>query len=211
MAWDCEQTIQGNIRTVLPCPFNSRALAIDITANNQQPTWYQSGFLRVVLDVDGTEFIGLDIKTVFGQQIIEVPFIDYKVEFTPRVWLDSTTIKIKQLSSTQIGNTYMSVSYEPIERATGAAVVTTVLVSVTNIIVAPANLDRAPGSFIINNSSKNMWVSCTGTAATAAAPATKIPPNGGSFDIPESYTGAVNAIWSSGANASCVVNEFSYI
>ncbi len=211
MAWDCEQTIQGNIRTVLPCPFNSRALAIDITANNQQPTWYQSGFLRVVLDVDGAEFIGLDIKTVFGQQIIEVPFVDYKVEFTPRVWLDATTIKIKQLSSTQIGNTYMSVSYIPVQRSTGADVITTVAASATNVVLLAANVDRAPGSYIVNNSNKNMWVSLTGSAATAAAPNTLIPPSGGSFDIPGNYTGAINAIWASGANVSAVVHEFSYV
>lgn len=114
MTWDCEQTIQGNTRTVLPCSFNSRALAINITATNQQVNWYYSGFLRVVLDVDGAEFIGLDLKAIFGQQIIEVPFVDYKVEFTPRVWLDSTTIRIKQLSATEIGNTYKSIFCIPV-------------------------------------------------------------------------------------------------
>ena len=111
MPWDCEQTIQGSERTLLSCAFTSRILAIDITAVNQQPTWYRSGFLRAILDLDGQPFVGANIEMAFGQQVIELPFANYQIDFAPRVWLTQTTIKIKQLTTTQIGANFMDKMY----------------------------------------------------------------------------------------------------
>jgi hypothetical protein len=211
VAWDCEQTIQGNNRILLPCPFTARVLAIDITSANQKATWYRSGWLRAILDVDGQPFIGLDIETTFGQQVVQLPFANYQIDFAPRKWLDSTTIRIKQLTSTQVLNTFMSASYDPGNKPVGNDSAATVAASVTNVVLAAANPLRAPEGFIVNNSTKNLWVTFTGTAATAAAPATKVLPNGGNIDIPGNYTGAINGIWEAGATLSAVVHEFSYI
>lgn len=89
--------------------------------------------------------------------------------------------------------------------------VTTVPASVTNVVLLAANVDRAPGALIVNNSNKNMWVSLTGAAATAAAPNSLIPPSGGLFDIPNNYTSAINAIWGANASPSTVVHQFLYV
>ena len=105
----------------------------------------------------------------------------------------------------------MSVSYDPGSRPVGADSAATVTSSVTNVVLAAANLNRAPEGFIVNNSNKSLWVTFTGTAATAAAPATKVLPNGGNIDIPGNYTGAINGIWEAAATGSCVVHEFGYI
>jgi hypothetical protein len=105
----------------------------------------------------------------------------------------------------------MSASYDPGTRPVGADSAVTVNASVTNVVLAAANLNRAPEGFIVNNSGKNLWVTFTGTAATAAAPATKVLPNGGNIDIPGNYTGAINGIWEAAATGSCVVHEFSYV
>ncbi len=105
----------------------------------------------------------------------------------------------------------MSVSYDPGFRPVGVDSAATVNAAVTNTIIAAANLLRAPEGFVVNNSNKNLWVTFTGVAATAAAPATKILPAGGNIDIPGNYTGAINGIWETGATGSCVVHEFSYV
>jgi hypothetical protein len=93
-------------------------------------------------------------------------------------------------------------------------VVTTVTATTTNIVLIPANLSRAPESLIINSSNKNMWVTFTGAAATAVSPAVKIPANGGTMDIPGSFTGAINAIWETGGqpiSGTAAIHEFSYL
>jgi hypothetical protein len=209
MAWDCEQTIQGNDRILLPCSFNSRVLAIDISATNQRANWYQSGFLRAILDIDGEPFIGADIQTTFGQQVINLPFASYKIDFAPRVWLNSTTIKIKQLTTTQLGANFMSISF-PGAVAPTANVGTpfAVGVAVTSNTVLAANPLRTLGGIIINNSTKNLWVRFDVTAAVTAAPCVSIPP-GGNMDIEDGYTGPVTGISEAGATGT--INGFQYL
>jgi hypothetical protein len=105
----------------------------------------------------------------------------------------------------------MSVSYDPGSRSVGVDSAATVVSSVTNVVLAAANLNRSTEGFIVNNGTKNLWVTFTGVAATAAAPATKVLPNGGNIDIPGNYTGAINGIWEAAATGSAVVHEFSYV
>ena len=109
----------------------------------------------------------------------------------------------------------MAVSYpNPGLAQVGNDVVTTVTATTSNIVLLAANASRAPECLIVNNSNKNMWLTFTGVAATAAAPAVKIPSSGGTMDIPGSFTGAVNAIWESSLppiTGSAVVHEFSYL
>jgi hypothetical protein len=195
MPWDCEQTMQGSIKTILPCSFTSSVIAIDISADNQQPTWYQSGFLRAILEVDGEPFTGANIQTQFGQQVINFAFSIYTLEFSPRVWLASTTIKIKQLSIAQIGALNMGINLAPNQaEVLGDENITIVNASITNVVLDAANPSRRDG-FIINKSNRNLWVRFGATAATAAAPTSFVPP-ASNITIPEGYTGVINGIWS---------------
>jgi hypothetical protein len=215
MPWDCEQTIQGSNRILLPCTFNSRVLAVDITSTNQKATWYNSGFLRAILDLDGQAFIGADIKTSFGQQVIELPFSSYQIDFAPRVWLDSTTIRIKQLSSTQISN--IMPNYGPMPTAIGEQ---PVLDSLPTSFSAPqylaASLLTAYQCLPANPARQTFAVTNTGTAPVfldldAPTSATKrfvtVAVNGTYVsDFP--YVGAV-FIWSTTATAqACEIREF---
>jgi hypothetical protein len=105
----------------------------------------------------------------------------------------------------------MSVSYDPGVKAVGNDSAATVVAAVANTVLAAVNANRAPEGFIVNNSNKNLWVTFNGVAATAAAPATKVLPNGGNIDIPGNYTGVINGIWEAAATGSCVVHEFTYV
>jgi hypothetical protein len=175
MPWDCEVTTQGNARIVLPCSFTARVLAVQISANNQKPTWYKSGFLRAIIDIDGSPFIGFDIPTTFGQQIIQVPLSNYQLDFAARVYTDLTTIKIKQLTQAESIN-IMGINVAPsTPEVLGDEVVTTVVASITNVVLDPANPTRRDG-FIINKSNRNLWVKFAATAATAAVPTSLVTP-----------------------------------
>jgi hypothetical protein len=105
----------------------------------------------------------------------------------------------------------MSVSYDPGSRAVGADSAVTVAPSATNIVLVAANVNRAPEGFIINNGTKNLWLTFTGVAATTAVPSVKVLPNGGNIDIPGNYTGAINGIWENASVGGAVVHEFSYV
>lgn len=210
MPWDCERTIQGSERTLLPCSFTSRILAIDISATNQKPNWYRAGFLRAILDLDGQLFVGANIEMAFGQQVIELPFGNYQIDFAPRVWLSQTTIKIRQLTTAQSQN-IMSINFAPLPPdILGDEQITTVVASVTNVVLDPPNSDRREG-FIVNKSNRNLWVRFGAAPAIAAAPTSMVPPNG-NIAIPDNYTGIINGIWS-GLNPTlnCEVHQFSAI
>jgi hypothetical protein len=211
MIWDCERLITSSNPVILPCSFTSQLLAIDIAAGNQKDTWYKAGFLQSFIEIEGTKFVGNRIKLIFGAQLIEVPYRAYQLEYDPADWLQNISIKIKELSITQLQTIIMSGSYDPGNRPVGADSSVTINAAITNTVLAVANANRTPEGYIVNNSNKALWVTFTGVAATAAAPATKVLPNGGNYDIPGGYTGAINGIWENGATGSCVVHEFSYI
>jgi hypothetical protein len=210
VAWDCEQTIQGSNRIILPCTFNARVLAIDITSANQKATWYRSGWLRAILDVDGQPFIGLDIETTFGQQVVQLPFANYQIDFAPRKWLDSTTIRIKQLTSTQILN-IMPLS-APIPSTIGE---NPILDSLPTTFSAPqylaATLPAAYQALAANPARQNYSITNTGTATvfidldppTAANKRFQSIPVNATYIGDFNYVGAVFA-WSTVAAAQSI-------
>ena len=214
MPWDCEQTIQGNERTLLACTFNSRILAIDITSANQQPTWFKSGFLRAIIDIDGQPFVGTNLETAFGQQVISLPVANYQIDFAPRSWMQSTTIKIKQLSTTQINN-IMPLS-APMPTTIGE---NPILDSVPTTFSAPQYLAATPAASYqalpANPGRQSYAVTNTGTAPvfldldapTAANKRLQSIPANATYISDFNYTGAV-FIWSTTAAAqSCEVRE----
>lgn len=209
MPWDCEQTIEGSQRTLLPCSFDSSVLAIDITATNQQPNWYRSGFLRAILTIEGEPFEGANIETTFGQQVINLPFADYQIDFAPRVWLNTTTIRIKKLTPVQLGSNFMSINFPgtppPISN-TGTPFARGV--AITSAVIVAANPLRLLGGIIINNSNRNLWVRFDTTPAVTSAPCAAIPP-GGNMEIPDGYVGQITGISEAGVVGA--INGFEYL
>jgi hypothetical protein len=214
MPWDCEQTIQGNGRVLLPCSFTSAVLAIDITATNQQPTWFRSGFLRAILDINGQPFIGANIETTFGQQVINLPFAAYEIDFAPRVWMNQTTIRIKQLTTTQITN--IMPLYAQMPTVIGAAPITD---SIPTTFSAPQYLAATAATayqcLAPNPARQSYSVTNTGTAVvfldldapTGAAKRSISIPAGSTYVADTNYVGAV-FIWSSNATAqACEIRE----
>ncbi len=210
MNWDCQELIAGNNEVILPCDFTSQLLAIEVTAGNQQPNWHQAGYLQSFVDIDGLDFVGNNFLLKFGRQLIEVPYLSYRLSFQPKQYLQNTAIKVRQLSTSEIRNISMTISFPNVTRATGPDVVTTLNASAVAQNALQANPDRAPGSFIINNASKTMWVTETGVVAVTSAPAIPIPV-GGVFDFAPTYTGLISIIFVAGTTGSVQIHEFSYI
>lgn len=214
MPWDCEQTIQGNARTLLACSFTSRVIAIDITAANQQARWYRSGFLRAILDINGQPFIGANIETAFGQQVIELPFASYQIDFLPKVYLTQTRIRIKELTTTQIQN--IMPLYAPMPTTIGE---NPILDSLPTTFLAPqylaASLAVSYQALPANPGRQSYAITNTGTvpvfldldAPTAANKRYASIPVGASYISDFNYVGAV-FLWSTNATAqSCEVRE----
>jgi hypothetical protein len=206
------QNIQGKIE--YPQVWESSRILVRVVSP-LPPVWRKAGYLKIEVLIDGEYFL-VDYKLIeFGNNLIDVALPAYRLSFEPvnqlTVLYPNTSISIYQLSPTEVRNLRMSGSYDPGNKPVGPDSETTINASTTNVVAAAANLNRAPEGYIVNNSNKNAWVSWKGTTATTAAPNTKILPNGGNWDIPGNYTGAINIIWEAGATGSCVLHEFSYI
>jgi hypothetical protein len=210
--WNYSQQITGKIE--YPGLWESSRILIRV-ASLLTPVWRKAGYLKIESLIDG-EYFTVDYKAIeFGNSLIEISLPAYRLSFEPVSNLTAiypnTSISIYQLSPSEVRNLHMSGSYDPGNRPVGADSSATVAAAVTNTVIAAANALRSPEGYIVNNSNKNLWVTFTGVAATAAPPATKVLPNGGNYDIPGGYTGAINGIWEAAATGSCVVHEFSFI
>ncbi len=205
MLWDCQ--IVADSKLLLPCDFNTNLLAIMVSCRNQRSTWYRAGFLQSYLQIEGQSFVGLKHDLHFGSQLIQIPYKQYTLSYDPIDWAFGISVKIKQLSISEYYSP-MSGSYQPVPPVITPDAPLTIPAAVTSAVIVPANLLRSPECLIINNSNKNMWMTFTGAAATTAAPSIKVIP-GGNYDIPGSYTGAINAIWEAAATGSAVFYGFT--
>jgi hypothetical protein len=171
MNWDCEILIEGSNPVILSCSFNSQLLAIDLSSANRRDTWYRAGFLQSLINLDGQEFLGNKFTLGFGGQLIEIPYLNYQLQFEPREWLLNTTIKIKQLSTLEIkAITTMYVnSNQTVARETGSPIYTTVTPAQANAAV-PVFLIAAPRArrsvLITNKTNKTLYIK-EGAAASA--------------------------------------------
>jgi hypothetical protein len=208
MIWDCEQLITSSNPVILPCSFTSQLLAIDIAAGNQKDTWYKAGYLQSFIEIEGTKFVGNRIKLIFGSQLIEIPYRTYQLEYDPADWLQNISVKIKQLSATNY-QTIMGVNFSVQPRATGAMVDEVKLTGLTvSQEVMAANVDRAEGGTIYNRTNKNMYVKWGILPATATD---LLVTAGSNIDVPDSYTGAAQAICANGATGSILTQTVSYV
>jgi hypothetical protein len=214
MDWDIDVTLVSDRAILLPLVFNSAVLAVKIDATNYRPTWYKAGYLQSFVDLEGESFLGQKYPLSFTPQLIQVPYLNYRLQFDPVTYAENARIRIKQLSTTEIQQIQiMAISYPPVASIplVGPDIVATIPAVATSTVLLTANLNRAPECLIVNNSNKNLWIVFAASAATSAPPSIKVPANGGAIDIPGSYTGIVTGIWEAAPNGSCVTHEFSYI
>lgn len=187
MNWDFTLSLTGE--KLLPVgTLHSRNLAIEITAPNEPSTWNRAGYLYPLIPVGGGDIPAASTLLIFGAQIIEVPYQNYKLLFKPVPYLKSTyTLKLFKLP--------MGINNAPIQpEILGGEVITTIPASVIAVVLDPINLARRDG-FITNKSNRNLWVNFSSAVVTASAPNNLVTP-GSNIEIPESYTGVINGIWS---------------
>lgn len=194
---------------LIPKTYTDSGLLIEINPAVFRSSWYKAGFLKILVPVRN-DWLPVTNKSILltWRQIIEVNYKDYRLSFTPEIYLSSSEIVITPY---QIQYNPMGINFAPAEReALGEEVVTTVVASTTNVVLDPANPTRREG-FIVNKSNRNLWVKFAATAATAAAPTSLVPPNS-NITIPDGYTGAINGIWSpSNPQLNCEVHQFNAV
>ena len=187
MNWDYVLTLTGS--SLIPVgTITHRNLAIEVTILNQPKTWFKAGYLVPLISVGDGDIPAEAILIKFGAQVIQIPYSAYKLRFIPVPYLSSNyTLKLFKLP--------MGINNAPAQpEVISGEVVTTIAASITNVVLDPINLARRDG-FITNKSTRNLWVTFSATAATAAAPTNLVTP-GSNIDIPENYTGIINGIWS---------------
>jgi hypothetical protein len=218
MIWDYEGSI-GNELILLPPTFTSQLLAIDISASNRRETWYRSGYLKSFVDLDGERFLGREFKLPLGRQLLEIPYLSYRLQFEPVEWLENTTIRIKQLSTTQSRSiTTMYVNSTPQVRETSEPIYTTIRPAQANAtvpvftIVAPRSRRSA---LITNKTNKTVYLK-EGAAATSP---TLVPADpfvsiaaGSSYTV-EDWSGEIVGLMSANyqVGGNIIVKELPYI
>lgn len=193
----------------LPTVFTASRLAVRIERTALIPdTWYKAGYISPVIEIDGQDYDGQAIPVSFGGNIIDIPFRSYRIKFSPVEWLDkrlNAYLKIFELDKTMGIN---SASNSPLPLS--PEIITTVATTTTAVFIRAINPTFAEG-FIVNNSNKSMYVSFTDTPLITAASPNSIVPSKGNIDIPENYTGVIQAIWSgSDATGKAEIHQFNY-
>jgi hypothetical protein len=183
----------------IPGLFESRAILIWVTSPTRS-VWRKAGYLRVEEFFEGEYLTVSYIAIEFGKSRITIPSATYRLSFDPvkdlTIIYPNTSISIYPLTLAEAESlNIMGINVAPsTPDVLGDEVITTVVASITNVVLDPANPARRDG-FIINKSNRNLWVKFASTAATAAAPTSLVTPNS-NITIPEGYTGAINGIWS---------------
>ena len=138
------------------------------------------------------------------EQIIEVRYTNCRFAFTPETWLDPSNFIVTPYT---IQYNPMGINYVQTDKVTGPIVNATVTALITSFQLLPADPLRHEGT-IYNKTNKTIFVAW----GTAAATATDLAvPAGSNLDIPEDYTGAVQAIGAAAITGSVLCQTVSFI
>jgi hypothetical protein len=206
-AWDWEQPIYSDGVAVLPRVCKFGWLAINVSAENQnQSPLNKSGWLEASVEIRGSRFVVHRQLLSFGDQLIEIPYRNYRVRFKANESLQNAFIKINQLSEVEINqimalyaptNTVLTpqVSSNSASSTFGCPVFAAITPPATFLALA-ANAQRL--GFAITNTSKNtIYVDFVAPTALLKRMIT-IPADGVYVDDTR-YAGAVYA-WSCNAS-----------
>jgi hypothetical protein len=198
---------------LIPKTYSDTGLSIEIAPTIFRPSWYKAGYLKILLPI-GNDWLPISNKSILltWKQIIEIPYKEYRLTFTPESYLESCqfTITPYQIQYNPMG------LYAPIPTAIGEQ---PVLDSLPTTFSAPAyNIATAGSAYQAlapNTARQNFAVTNNGTApiyidldAPSALTARMFAvPVGGTYISDFVYQGAV-FVWSSNAAAqSCQVRE----
>ncbi len=218
ITWDCQALIPGGGNLVdLSCDFTSGLLAIEVTANNQKNTWFKAGYLNSYVEFSGSTFLGKIFTLKYGNQLIEIPYANYRLNFQPVNYAIDTRIKVKELSDKQ-AILIMPTYNRSVSSSGGGPPVIADSLPTTASVTTYASWQGASAYQILpaNPSRKGFAITNTGTAIIYIdfdAPTalekrfTEIAPN--STHIGDlNYVGAIFAWSSTTASQSCEIREF---
>jgi hypothetical protein len=190
---------------ICPQTYSDLGLSIEIVPNSYQSTWYKAGYLQILLPFNNKWIaVSTDSILLTWQQIIHVPYANYRLRFSLSNWLDGCKIDINPYS---IQYNPMGINYQNVDKVTGPIVNTTVAALVTSVQLLAADPLRHEGT-IYNKTNKTIYLSWGATAATTADLAI---PVGANADIPEDYTGAVQVIGAAGVTGNVLAQTISFI
>jgi hypothetical protein len=190
---------------VIDKTYSDAALSIQVDPPNLRVNWYKAGYLKILLPIFN-KWVPISNKAILltWEQVIEIPYKNYRLSFSPEVWLESPNVII---NSYLIEYNPMGINYGQVEKQTGAVVDTSIAGSATTFQVLPVDLLRHEGT-IYNRTNRILYIKWGTAAATAADLAV---PAGSNIDIPEDYTGAVQGICAAGVSGAVLSQTISFI
>jgi hypothetical protein len=198
---------------LIPKTYTESGLSIEIAPTVIRPSWYKAGFLKILLPI-GNDWLPISNKSILltWQQIIEIPYKEFRLSFTPEIYLTSCQFIVKPY---QIQYNPMGL-YAPIPTSIADQPVLdslpTTFSAVAYNVATPAATYQALAA---NPSRQKFAVSNKGTAPifidldapTALATNMFTVPANGTYISDFDYQGAV-FVWSSNATAqSCQIRD----
>ena len=183
------------------------ALSIEVMPINLRLNWYKAGYLKILLPFEG-QWLPISTKPILltWRQIVEIPYQEYRLLFTPENWLESPNFIVKPYA---IKYNPMSIGYpSSVPSTASAGTATTIPAATVSTTIAAFNASRTLGGLIVNKSNKRLWIRFDALTATTAFPSIDIPANGGSIDIPDGYIGQITGIWEAAATGAVTLIEY---
>jgi hypothetical protein len=203
----------GATGDLIPKTYSDSGLSIEIAPTILQRDWYKAGYLKILLPI-GTDWLPISNKSILltWQQIIEIPYKEYRLAFTPEPWLSAVNFKITPY---QIQYNPMGL-YAPIPNSIGEQPVldslpTTFSAPIYNVATPAATYQALAanpsrqGFAVTNNGTAPIYIDLD--APTGLTNRMFAVPVGGTYVSDFVYQGAV-FVWSSNnAAQSCQVRE----
>lgn len=205
MAWQVLHPIDSG--EILFKPFlTATRLAVRVDKNlTIPPTWNRVGFLIPTILINGYYYDGKPQAIGFGGQIIDIPFSRYQIRFSPVDWMKRSLNLYLRISEN------MGINFPTNSSLIGEEQTSVIATSISAIPIRTANPTFSEG-FIVNNSTKGLYVRFAATPlVTATAPNILVPAKG-NIDIPENFTGVIQGIWTGNdASGKAEIHEFNYL
>jgi hypothetical protein len=198
---------------IIPQTYSDAGLSIEIVPTIIRPSWYKAGFVKILLPI-GSDWLPISNKSILltWQQLIEIPYKEYRLAFTPETWLGSCQFIVNpyQIQYNPMG-LYAPIPGTIAEQPVLDSLPTTFSAVVYNVATPAASYQ----ALAANPARQKFAISNKGTAAiyidldapTGATTNMFTVPANGTYISDFDYQGAV-FVWSSNATAqSCQIRD----